>query len=207
LAASDFSLKLLEDERIGKLSPEQLELIQNLKQDNQRVLKIISELLNMSQVEAGKIELDVQLVNPYLIVDHAIETVAVSAKEKSITIKKKLKPNIPLVHADAEKSTWVLNNFLTNAIKNSDEGAEIIVSAANIDSNVQFSVADKGPGIAREYLPRIFERYFKVPGSKTKGTGLGLGISKEFIEAQKGKIWVESEIGKGATFSFSLPVV
>ncbi len=207
LAASDFSLKLLEDERIGKLSAEQLELIQNLKQDNQRVLKIISELLNMSQVEAGKIELDVQLVNPYLIVDHAIETVAAAAKERSITIKKELNENIPLVRADAEKSTWVLNNFLTNAIKNSGEGMEIVVSAANINNNVQFSVADKGPGIAQEYLPRIFERYFKVPGSKTKGTGLGLGISKEFIEAQKGKIWVESEIGKGCTFSFSLPVV
>ena len=207
LAASDFSLKLLEDERIGKLSPEQLELIQNLKQDNQRVLKIISELLNMSQVEAGKIELDVQLVNPYLIVDHAIETVNATAKEKSITIKKELAENIPLVRADAEKSTWVLNNFLTNAIKNSGEGTEIVVSAANINENVQFSVADKGPGIAQEYLPRIFERYFKVPGSKTKGTGLGLGISKEFIEAQKGKIWVESEIGKGSIFSFSLPAV
>ncbi len=207
LAASDFSLKLLEDERIGKLSGEQKELIQNLKQDNQRVLKILSELLNMSQVEAGRIELDVQLVNPYLIVDHATDTVAASAKEKNIEIKKQSEAGLPLIHADAEKSTWVLNNFLTNAIKNSNERSQINVIVKKVNSTVQFSVADNGPGIAQEYLPRLFERYFKVPGSKSKGTGLGLGISKEFIEAQKGKIWVESEIGKGSVFSFSLPVV
>ncbi len=206
LAASDFSLKLLEDERIGSLTPDQKELIQNLKQDNQRVLKILSELLNMSQVEAGKIELDVQMVNPYLVVDHAVETVSSSAKERNIDIKKDLEEGLPLVKADAEKSTWVLNNFLTNAIKYSPEGAKIVIHARQANGNVQFSVEDQGPGIAQEYLPRIFERYFKVPGSKSKGTGLGLGISKEFIEAQKGKIWVDSEIGKGSTFSFSLPL-
>lgn len=206
LAASDFSLKLLEDERIGQLSAEQKELILSLKQDNQRVLKIISELLNISQVEAGKMELDVQLVNPYLIVDHAIDTVTAAAREKQITINKAAGDGLPVVRADAEKSTWVLNNFLTNAIKNSGVGSEVSIDAKVVDGYVQFSVTDHGPGIAREYHSRLFERYFKVPGSKAKGTGLGLGISKEFIEAQKGKIWVESEIGKGAIFSFALPL-
>ncbi len=206
LAASDFSLKLLEDERVGKLSEEQRELIQNLKQDNQRVLKILSELLNMSQVETGRIQLDVQAVNPYLVIDNAIETVAASARGKNIEIKKAVDVDLPLVLADAEKSTWVLNNFLTNAIKYSVEGSAINVSIKQDKGIVVFAVEDKGPGIAAEYLPRLFERYFQVPGSKAKGTGLGLAISKDFIEAQKGKIWVESEIGKGSVFSFSLPV-
>lgn len=207
LAASDFSLKLLEDQRIGSLSEEQKELIQNLKQDNQRILKIISELLNMSQVETGKIELDVQFVNPYLIIDHAIETVATSAREKKIEIGKSAEENLQLVRADAEKSTWVLNNFLTNAIKYSAEGSTIVISVKTVNGGVQFSVSDTGPGIAKEYQSRLFERYFQVPGSKAKGTGLGLGISKEFILAQNGKIWVDSEIGKGSIFSFTLPVV
>lgn len=206
LAASDFSLKLLEDERVGQLSAEQKELVESLKHDNQRVLKIISELLNMSQVESGRLELDVQLVNPYLVIDHAIETVASSAKEKNISIITALEENLPLIKADAEKSTWVLNNFLTNAIKNSPADSVINVYAKTIDGCVRFSVEDQGPGIAQEYQSRLFERYFKVPGSRAKGTGLGLGISKEFIEAQKGKIWVDSEIGKGSTFSFALPV-
>ena len=207
LAASDFSLKLLEDERVGTLSDEQKELIQNLKQDNQRVLKIISELLNMSQVEAGRIQLDVQMVNPYLIVETALETVASSARSKKITLTKTLDDNLPLIRADAEKSTWVLNNFLTNAIKYSSEEGAITLSVKQDKENVIFSVEDRGPGIAPEYLPRLFERYFQVPGSKTKGTGLGLAISKDFIEAQKGKIWVRSEIGKGSVFNFSLPLI
>jgi signal transduction histidine kinase len=206
LAASDFSLKLLEDERVGKLSSEQKELIQNLKHDNQRVLKIISELLNMSQVETGKIQLDVQLVNPYLIVDDTIETITSSAKERNITIKKSLQENLPLIHADAEKTTWVLNNFLTNAIKYSHEESNILITVNSVNNYVVFSVQDHGPGIAKEYLPRVFERYFQVPGAISKGTGLGLAISKDFIEAQHGKIWVESEIGRGSTFYFSLPI-
>ena len=205
LAASDFSLKLLEDERVGKLSEEQKELIRNLKQDNQRVLKILSELLNMSQVEAGRIQLDVQSVNPYLIVDNAIATVSSSAKDKNVEIVKTLENNLPLIKADAEKSTWVLNNFLTNAIKYSPEGGKINLSVKSEKGNLVFSVEDNGPGIAREYLSRLFERYFQVPGSKAKGTGLGLSISKDFIEAQKGKIWVDSEVGKGSGFRFSLP--
>jgi signal transduction histidine kinase len=205
LAASDFSLKLLEDPRIGPLSEEQRELIQHLKQDNQRILKIISELLNMSQVETGKIELDVQLVNPYLIINHAIETVAASAKEKNIEIKTTTQSDLPLIKADAEKTTWVLNNFLTNAIKYASEGSEIRIVATDTTGSVQISVQDNGPGIAKEYQSRLFERYFQVPGSKAKGSGLGLAISKEFITAQKGKIWVDSTIGQGSTFSFSLP--
>jgi signal transduction histidine kinase len=115
-------------------------------------------------------------------------------------------PGLPLVYADSEKSTWVLNNFLTNAIKYSAPGSEISVSVRQEKDSLIFSVADRGPGIAREYLPRLFERYFQVPGSKAKGTGLGLAISKDFIEAQKGRIWVTSEEGKGSVFSFSLPV-
>ncbi len=206
LAASDFSLKLLEDERVGKLSAEQKELIQNLKHDNQRVLKIISELLNMSQVETGKIQLDVQLVNPYLIIDNTIETIASSAKERNINIYKLLQEHLPLIHADAEKTTWVLNNFLTNAIKYSNEESKITITVKTENNAIVFSVQDHGPGIAKEYLPRVFERYFQVPGAKAKGTGLGLAISKDFIEAQNGTIFVESEIGKGSVFSFSLPI-
>lgn len=206
LAASDFSLKLLEDERIGKLTDEQKELIQNLRQDNQRVLRILSELLNMSQVESGRMQLNIQRVNPYLIVDNAIETVLASAREKKIELKKYLPENLPLVHADAEKTTWVINNFLTNAIKYANEESEIKITVARQDGNLVFSVTDHGPGIAPEYLSRLFERYFQVPGAKAKGTGLGLAISKEFIEAQNGKIGVESAIGKGSTFYFVLPV-
>jgi len=205
LASSDFSLKLLEDERVSKLSQGQKELIENLKEDNKRMLKILSELLNMSQVEAGRIQLNIKSVYPGEIIENAIKAVAVSAKEKEIVIKDASAKSLPSIQADADKTTWVLNNFLTNAIKYSFNQSSVEVSAEQKSEGLVFSVTDHGPGIDKEYLPRLFERYFQVPGSKEKGTGLGLAISKEFIEAQHGHIWVESEIAKGSTFFFSLP--
>lgn len=206
MASSNFSLKLLEDERVSKMSPEQKELIENLKQDNQRMLKILSELLNMSQVETGRIQLNIQEVNPGQIIEDAIHAVSANAKEKDIIIINTSGKNLPIIKADADKTTWVLNNFLTNAIKYSFNKSSIEVKASQQNGHVIFSVKDFGPGINAEYQPRLFERYFQVPGSKEKGTGLGLAISKEFVEAQNGKIWVESEIGKGSTFNFQLPV-
>lgn len=206
LASSDFSLKLLKDERISKLSAEQKELIEHLQQDNQRMLKILSELLNMSQVEAGHIELTITEVNPEEIIKNAIDAVSGSAKEKRITIHHTEVKNLPHIKGDADRTTWVLNNFLTNAIKYSYSGNTIEVTAIQQGEEIVFSVKDFGPGISSQYLPRLFDRYFQVPGSKEKGTGLGLAVSKEFIEEEKGKIWVESEFGKGATFYFSLPV-
>lgn len=205
LASSDFSLKLLEDERTGKLSEDQKELIQHLKEDNQRMLRILSELLNMSQVEAGKIQLEIKKVDPVEVAENAILAVSNAVKEKNITIQKNFSNELPEIKADAEKTGWVLNNFLTNAIKFSPTDSIVAVNIDVKENNVQFSVTDHGPGIAEEYLPRIFERFFKVPGSRMTGTGLGLAISKEFIEAQGGKISVESSIGSGSTFRFSLP--
>lgn len=206
LAASDFSLRLLEDERLGHLSAEQRELIAHLKQDNQRILKILSELLNMSQVEAGRIQLNVEDIDPLVLIDNAIRTVASGAREMDIVIRKNIPENLPHIRADAEKTTWVINNLLTNAIKYSPAGSNIDIMASANSNMLTISVSDSGPGIAKEYQSRIFERYFQVPGAKAKGTGLGLAISREFIVAQHGRIWVDSDLGKGATFSFSLPV-
>lgn len=207
LASSDFSLKLLEDGRNGKLTKDQKDLVQQLKQDNQRMLRILSELLNMSQVEAGKIQLDIKTVKPSLIVNNAINTVNVAAKEKEIHFERDYDEQLPTVQADAEKTGWVLNNFLSNAIKYSAEGSKIMVSVKLVDGSLQFSVKDHGTGIPEEYLPRIFERFFKVPGANKTGTGLGLAISKEFIEAEGGKIWVKSKQGEGSEFGFDLPIV
>lgn len=207
LASSDFSLKLLEDERVGQLSDEQKELLRNLKQDNQRMLRILSELLNMSQVEAGKIQLSITAVNAAALADSAVNAVANTAKEKNIIIEKQYHDGVGQVKADIEKTGWVLNNFLTNAIKHSNDGGTITVAIKRTGNSVDFSVADQGPGISSEYATKVFERFFKVPGSKAGGTGLGLAISKELIEAEQGHIWVNSEIGSGSVFGFTLSAV
>lgn len=207
LASSDFSLKLLEDERVSTLSTEQKELVSNLKEDNIRMLKILSELLNMSQVEAGRIQLNMQRVQPVSIITKAIRNIAGAVKEKNITIKNTPAQNLPPVNADEDKTVWVLNNLLTNAVKYSFNSSSIEVSAKADGRHVTFWVKDQGRGISKEYLSHLFERFYQVPGSSEKGSGLGLAISKDFIEAQGGKIWVESEPGQGTCFYFQLPIV
>jgi signal transduction histidine kinase len=207
LASSDFSLKLLEDERIGKLSAEQKELLGNLKSDNQRMLRILSELLNMAQVETGKIQLIISEVDAKSIMDQAIRAVSNTVKEKNISFEKSYPVPAIKVRADIEKTSWVLSNFLSNAIKYSPEASKISVRISALDDQIEFSVRDQGPGIPEEYQSKVFERFFKVPGSKEGGTGLGLAISKEFIEAQGGQIWTKSELGSGSTFGFTLPGV
>jgi two-component system, NtrC family, sensor histidine kinase KinB len=205
LASSDLSLKLLEDERVGKLTTEQKELVQSLKDDNKRLLRILSELLDMSQVESGKIQLDIQTVQPIGLATKALASVQNMAKGKNILLEQQIEPDLPAIKADADKTTWVLNNFLTNAIRYSPENAKVIIQLSHIDKHIEFSVQDFGKGIPPEYKDKIFDRYFKVPGTK-EGTGLGLAICKEFIESQGGHIAVTSEYGKGSRFSFGLPV-
>ena len=158
----------------------------------------------MSQVETGNIQLKLQPVNSADIVQKAVEAVQFKAQQKQVAIKINADDNLPLVNADIEKTAWVLINLLTNAIKFSPENSTVEIHIARNKNAVEFTVKDFGKGIDNKYLPKIFDRYFKVPGSSKTGTGLGLAISKEFIEAQGGSIQVQSEIGSGSSFSFLL---
>jgi len=202
LASSDFSLKLLEDERVGILNSDQKELVQNIRTDNQRMLRILSELLDLSQVESGRIHLNLQPITPQDLIQKAIDSTANAAKAKHITLHANIATQKNVV-ADADKTTWVLNNFISNAIKHSAENSKIKIDVTENTSYISFHVKDDGIGIDNKYLPHVFDRFFKVPGQKG-GTGLGLAISKEFIEAMGGNIYADSEPGKGSIFSFEL---
>jgi len=208
LASSDFSLKLLEDERIGHLTGEQRELVESLKQDNLRMIKIVSELLNLSQVESGNIQLQPQPVSPVQVVQYALETVRKQAAQQQVTISTTLPQDMPQIQADVEKTAWVLVNLLTNAIRYSPSGAEIRLSVEQTEDHMlTFSVQDTGKGIPPAFREKIFERFYQVPGTQhQKSSGLGLAIAREFIEAQGGNINVESEEGKGSRFYFKLPL-
>lgn len=205
ISAIKMSLKLLENEKVGSLNPEQSQLLENIKSDSQRLLNITGELLDLTQVESGKISLNLQAVAPQNIIEYATSAIQFQAQQQNIEIEIQLSDKLPQVQADAEKSAWILVNLLTNAIRYSPENSKIIVSAIRQNGTVVFSVQDFGKGIAQEYLEKIFDKYFQTPDSQ-KGTGLGLAIARQFIEAQNGQIWVESEIGKGSTFYFSLKV-
>ncbi|MBC8111477.1 MAG: HAMP domain-containing protein [Verrucomicrobia bacterium] len=210
ISSVKMSLKLLEDERIGTLNEEQKNLIAHIKEDSERLLKITGELLDLSQVETGNIQLNFQSVSPKAIVDFAVQAVRFQAEQKQIFLDIQISENLPAVSADLEKTAWVLVNFLSNAIRYSFEKSKIIVLAKNENPHtIIFSVQDFGKGIDEKYQRRIFERYFQVPahGEFKTGTGLGLAISKEFIEGQQGKIGVESQVSEGSRFYFTLPVV
>lgn len=205
ISSIKMSAQLLDDERIGKLAPEQKELLKSIREDAERLLKITGELLNMAQVETGNIQLKMLPASPNAIVQQAAEAVQFQAQQKNLSIIIAIDEGLPSVFADLDKTAWVLTNFLTNAIKFSTEGGNIEVKVKRTDGNIEFNVYDLGKGIEEEYLPKIFDRYFKVPGKQDgSGTGLGLAISKEFMEAQGGKIWVKSKPGQGSQFGFSL---
>jgi PAS domain S-box-containing protein len=206
IASIKMSAQLLSDSRVGGVNKEQEELIRSINEDSNRLLKITSELLNMSQVETGHIQLKIQPVLPGIIISNATNTVSVTAQQKNISLLVKDNSYNEKILTDPEKTAWVLTNFLTNAIKYSPEDGEILLTTSIFENTIRFTVQDQGRGIEEKYLPRIFDRYFKVPGSTDKpGTGLGLSISREFIEAQGGQIWVDSKLGEGSTFGFSLP--
>ncbi len=209
ISSIKMSLQLLDDARIGDVNVEQKQLIKNIDDDTRRLLQITGELLDMAQVETGKLNLNFGNTHPQNIVDYAIQAVRSLAEQKQINIKVNCPDTLPQVVADLDKTTWVLINLLSNAVKYSPTKStiELTVKRQPKDS-LEFSVKDHGQGIDARYLSRIFERYFKVPGAgldKT-GTGLGLAIAKDFIEAQGGKIGVESQEGEGSRFFYTLKV-
>lgn len=204
IASLQMCAKLLQDSRIGTLNAEQQNVTNTLSDEVSRLSNLVNELLDLSQVETGNIKLNVKRSDPKDIVNVAAEAVKFHAERKHVNIDYDLLTDGSMIQADADKTTWVLVNFLTNAIRYSPENGTIKVKCALENGSVLFSVADQGPGIEQKYISRIFEKFFQVPGTPS-GTGLGLAISKEFIEAQGGEIRVESTVGKGSEFSFKLP--
>jgi signal transduction histidine kinase len=195
------SLNLLQDNRVGNTNEEQKQLIQNVKEDSERLLKITGELLNITQVETGKIQLNIHSTSPKEIIETAISATKIMAEQNDILLEINCPNTINNIIADKEKTIWVLINLISNAIRYSHQHSKIVIIAKEINNTIELSVQDFGKGIDSKYTDKIFDRYFRIPGNDKNGTGLGLAISKEFIEAQNGKIKVNSQIGSGSTFS------
>ena len=204
ISSIKLSLQLLENAEIGHLNDEQKNLVESIKDDATRLLKITGELLNMTQVESGNIQLSIMPADPKEILLYAINATQTQADQKQIKFNIECPDSISKVQADNEKTAWVLTNLISNAIRYSYDNSTIYLSIIETKNNVQISVRDRGQGIAPQYKDKVFDRYFRVPGTKKEGTGLGLSISKEFIEAQGGQISVETEFGAGSKFSITL---
>jgi len=206
ISSIKMSLQLLENGRIGGMNEEQQNLLHSIREDADRLLKITSELLNMAQVETGNIQLTVLPADAKEIFSRAMEANRNTAEQKKIRFEMTCPEHLLPVMADSDKMTWVLTNLISNAIRYSYENAVVYLGIQALEDHIEFTVKDTGQGIPPQYVHKVFDRYFRVPGSITEGTGLGLAISKEFIEAQGGKIQVESDFGAGSTFKVLLNV-
>lgn len=200
LASTDIGLKLLQNNKSGQLTENQQEIIQDLQKDNQRLIKLVSELLDVTQAEAGNINLNIGTVDIQEVIHYALETVKNQANEKGVEIKVQVPADTPRIKADKEKAAWVLVNLLSNAIRYSPEKEVITIQTESADNEqVKILISDNGPGIPVAYQDKIFQRFFTVPGSK-QGSGLGLAISKEFMEAMGGGIQLNDSEPHGANF-------
>lgn len=200
------SLQLLGDSRLGTLNEEQSQLLDSIQESSNRLLNITGELLNLTQVESGKLKLMPKIIKPIELIEYAIKATQVLTERFHCFVEVEYPEKISKLFVDNEKIAWVITNLLSNAIHHSPENSRIIIGAAQHDKRVDIYVQDFGRGIDPRYHKSIFERYFRVPGTKVQGSGLGLAISKDFVEAHGGTISIESEIGKGCRFTVSLPV-
>ncbi|MBN8878940.1 MAG: PAS domain-containing protein [Sphingobacteriales bacterium] len=200
ISSIKMSVLLLENEHTGLINTDQKNLLESIEEDANRLLKITSELLNMTQVETGNIQLNIKPTSPKEILDYAVAINKTQADQKKIKVETHFPDPLPFVLADNEKTSWVLANLISNAIRYSPDSSTISLTIEENNSGLAFIVKDQGQGIDPQYKDKIFDRYFRVPGSQKGGTGLGLAISKEFIEAQGGQISVMSSLGAGSVF-------
>ncbi|MCB0641747.1 MAG: HAMP domain-containing histidine kinase, partial [Phaeodactylibacter sp.] len=179
ISAIDMSLGLLRDSRIGPLNEEQEDLARTIQHNSARLLNMVNEILDISKIETGNISMNEAEVHPKTIVEKAVAGTKTFLEQKKINLERSIQPKLPNLRIDAEKTMGVLVNFLTNAVRYSENGETIKVVVRKKEQAVEFSVWDNGKGISKEDQEKIFIRYKRAKDDQTKGTGLGLAISKE----------------------------
>ncbi|RMD73116.1 MAG: PAS domain-containing sensor histidine kinase, partial [Chloroflexi bacterium] len=213
----------------GPISPQQQELLNIAHQGSQAMLEMVNTLLDISKMEQGRMNLNLEPLSPYAVVDEAIERLQAYAQQRKVQLVQDLAFGLPLFEADREKIVRVLQNLIDNAIKFSPENGIITIGARQIELAADtlggphpdlpmtlpllpagrwliYWVADQGPGIPPQYHARIFEKFGQVQQQKGRGTGLGLTFCKLAVEAHRGQIWLRSREGAGSMFAFALPV-
>ena len=170
--------------------------------------QMAAELLELSRIESGQVPLELKPVSPATLLFTALDRMRMQVERAAITFSVVCPPDLPSIRADAPRLEQVLVNLIHNAVKFTPPGGQVILSAQKEEYFIRFAVQDSGVGISTEDLPRIFERFYKTDRARTSGgTGLGLSISRHIVEAHGGKIWAESEEGKGSTFFFTILIV
>jgi two-component system, NtrC family, sensor histidine kinase KinB len=200
------ALHLLLEETVGPLTPKQTELLVDARENAERLLMRVNSLLDLARLEQHQQLLDMRPEAPAELLKTAAESAQPRASDKGLDIKVEAADGLPPIVVDAPRLGHALGNLLDNAIEHTERGGTITLSAAARPGAVELAVADTGTGIPDEYLPRIFDKFFRVPGERRQGgTGLGLAIVREIVSAHGGTVTCESRLGAGATFRLTLP--
>lgn len=208
LTSIAMSIGLLAENSQAKLSANEQALLCAAQEDVQRLRALVNDLLDLSKIESGRMEMAFEPVAVSLLIERAISTVAAQAEEKGLKLRQQLPVELPPVKADPNKIAWVLTNLIANAIRYTAKGGGIEVSAKLAGNFVYVSVSDEGAGIPLEYQSKIFDKFVQVKNDKAVGgSGLGLAICKEIVKAHGGTIWVNSTPGQGSAFTFTLPAI
>ncbi len=204
-------LDILQTVLTNQITPEQGRLLENARRSGHVLLGLVSELLDINKMEAGKLTLHLQSTDFCVLIDETVESLRGSAELEKLTLEVEACEDVMhQVPCDRALMSRVLVNLISNAIKHTPPGGQIKVTArAGENDMVVVSVTDNGIGIASQHQKRIFEKFgqVEVPGQERRGTGLGLTFCKLAVETHNGQIWVDSQVGKGSTFSFTLPLI
>ncbi len=216
LSAIKNAVQLVLSGKAGEINETQAKFLSMAERNINRLTNILNDLLNLSRIESGKTEFNFQELDLKGVIEFVANSLKLQAEKKSIQLKWDIADPLPKVYGDREKIEQILTNLIGNAIKFTPEGGEVLIIArpfledeSRSKKMVSISIQDNGIGIPNEHLDQIFEKFHQVEGSlhrSTGGTGLGLAITKGLVEAHQGKIWVESELGKGSTFTLTLPI-
>ncbi len=205
LTSLRMALHLCLEQVVGPITEKQADLLYVARQDTERLQQIVDDLLDLSRIQSGRIELHQRPVDAASIARDAAQAFRAPAEGKGIDLRLELLPSLGTVVADPERIDLAFANLVGNAVKYTPAGGRIAISAERRDGVVRYNVTDNGPGVPPELRVAIFEKFFRRPGATTPGAGLGLFIAKEIVEAHGGKIGVEGEPGAGSTFWFELP--
>ena len=208
LSSIKTSAGLLLDKIPGEINAKQQSLLSNIKQESERLLGTVKDLLDLAKLETGSLQLAKATESISTFIESSLLPVIHQAAKAGIHIDIQIAPNVSKINIDANKLSWALTNLVSNAIRYSPRDGQVLISANEIDNETWVSVKDQGKGIPSAELERIFEKFVQVEEAAFGGgigTGLGLSIAKEIVQLHKGRIWADSEIGKGSVFTFTIP--
>ena len=207
LTSLRMAIHLCVEETVGSLTPKQAELLFAAREDCERLQGIVDDLLDLSRIQAGRIEVNLRAVQSRALLDMTLEQHRSLARDKGVALALGAPLFDRAVLADSDRLHLVLGNLVTNAIRHTPAGGAVqLRTAPDKEGQVRFEVSDTGEGMDPKWFPMLFDRFFRIPGSKPgSGVGLGLYICKEIVEAHSGRIGVESEPGHGSVFWFTLP--